>query len=222
MGRPPKTTVDAKPGSHIWPERVSVMASDGSGRAGNVCMRRWDSSMTPTLLFDPVSDVAEAPTRMSDRKVVDPAAQNDLFDQFNDRPGTKPSKNRFDSCETRSSAFCLSAYAAASLDAGDCGFRRNSNPRNPKLPPSLKVHLSSLFFVSPPPVVWPTPPGTRRRMVQQLQPVRAQLTPQSDETNEAVVRRGPYILGTRPTVFGGKDPRPQRPQQLLNITSAVK
>ena len=51
--------------------------------------------MAPNLLFYPVSDVPEAPARMSDREVVYPAPQNgiDLFDQLTDGPRAKASKN---------------------------------------------------------------------------------------------------------------------------------
>src|ERR1700746_1064391 len=54
--------------------------------------------VAPNLLFYPVSDVPEAPARMSDREVVHPAAQNriDLFDQLPDGPGAKASENRLE------------------------------------------------------------------------------------------------------------------------------
>src|SRR5712692_8504878 len=65
--------------------------------------------VAPNLLFYPVSDVPEAPARMSDREVVYPAAQKgiDLFDQLTDGPGAKASENRLELAKQGRPLFAL-------------------------------------------------------------------------------------------------------------------
>jgi hypothetical protein len=115
--------------------------------------------MAPNLLFYPVSDVPEAPARMSDREVVHPAAQNgiDLFDQLTDGPGTKASENRLELAKQGRPLFAFRRVqrhpsAPVTPDATELKTEKS------KTPSFLKVHLPALFLRSPPPVVWPTPP----------------------------------------------------------------
>jgi len=69
MGRLPKMTADARLGTHrrvpspIQPFPAPPLPSEALALSGS-------GQMAPNLLFYPVSDVPEAPARMSDREVV--------------------------------------------------------------------------------------------------------------------------------------------------------
>jgi hypothetical protein len=104
--------------------------------------------MAPNLLFYPVSEIYEAPARMSDREVIHPSPQNriDLFDQLSDGPGTKASENRLEL-----------AQQGRPLFAFRCVQRHPSSPAIPdptilktEKPETFsfwKVHRSALLFV---------------------------------------------------------------------------
>src|SRR5260370_37017909 len=59
--------------------------------------------MVPNLLFDPVSDVREAPARVSYRKVLHPATQNrvDLRNHLADWPGPMAAENLLERLQQR-------------------------------------------------------------------------------------------------------------------------
>src|SRR5260370_22152961 len=59
--------------------------------------------MVPNLLFDPVSDVREAPARVTYRKVLHPATQNrvDLRNHLADWPGPMTSENLLELLQQR-------------------------------------------------------------------------------------------------------------------------
>src|SRR5258706_11850283 len=104
--------------------------------------------MAPNLLFYPVSDVPEAPARMSDREVVYPAPQNgiDLFDQLTDGPRAKASENRLELAKQGRPLFAFRRVqrhpsTPATPDATEL------KTEKPETSSFLKVHLPALFFV---------------------------------------------------------------------------
>src|SRR5216684_1166936 len=63
--------------------------------------------MVPNLLFDPGSNVREAPARMAHRKVLHPATQNrvDLRNHLADWPGPMAAENRLERAQERRPLF---------------------------------------------------------------------------------------------------------------------
>jgi hypothetical protein len=78
--------------------------------------------MVPDLLFDPIADVREAPTRMADRKVLHPTPQNrvDFRNHYAEGQGTMAAEDLLERAQQRRPLFSPAGCEAASIGLADC------------------------------------------------------------------------------------------------------
>jgi hypothetical protein len=143
MGRLPKMTADARLGTHRRVPRSHTAIPCSTASTEALALSR-SGQMAPNLLFYTVSDVPEAPARMSDREVVYPAPQNgiDLFDQLTDGPGAKASENRLQLAKQGRPLF---AFRRVQRHPSTPATLDSMEPKTEKLKtsPFLKVHCSA-------------------------------------------------------------------------------